>query len=179
MRQVRDAVWATSASLATGLAVAAGLVAGGGEAFSQVRTRSAITGPVTRDAIVRGLSVVADTGATGRVEASVMLSIEFDFNSADLTAGARRALDQVAAALLDDRLVDAAVTVEGHTDASGGDAYNQLLSRRRAAAVTVYLTQRGVSGTRLTAVGFGEKRLLTEYQPTDSRQRRVEIVRAW
>ncbi len=180
MRPVRETVRARpGVFLATGLAVAAGLVPGGGEAFAQARTRSAITGPVTREAIVRGLSVVPDIGAIGRGEASVMLHIEFDLNSAELTAGARRALDRVAAALLDARLAAAPVTVEGHTDASGGDAYNRQLSRRRATAVATYLTQCGVAGSRLTAIGFGEERLLTDYQPTDSRQRRVEIVRTW
>lgn len=155
------------------------------ESFAQRRTRQAITGPVTREAIVRSLSIVPDresTGgpeSTGRVEASVMLNIEFDFDSAELTGRARRDLDRVAEALADRRLSNAPVTIEGHTDATGDEAYNRRLSRRRAAAVVTYLTQQGVAGSRLTGIGLGEDRLLREYDPADGRQRRVEIVRSW
>ncbi|MCY3844097.1 MAG: OmpA family protein [Acidobacteria bacterium] len=108
-----------------------------------------------------------------------MLHIEFDFNSAELTASARRDLDRVASALADARLADGLVTIEGHTDATGSEAYNRRLSGQRATAVTSYLVQRGVAARRLTAVGFGEERPLTGYAPTDGRQRRVEIVRTW
>lgn len=161
-------------------ALAIPVVAGADLAYGQVRSRSAIAGPVTREAVVRGLSVVPTPDSdSGGVEASVMLHIEFGFDSAELTSSARRNLDRVAAALADAQLTDAAVTIEGHTDASGRDEYNRRLSRRRATAVVAYLTQRGIAGSRLTAVGFGEERLLTEYEPTDSRQRRVEIVRGW
>ena len=170
--------------VAFALALSATVAAAAGEAFGQQRTRQAITGPVTREAIVRSLSIVPDresTGgpASGRVEASVMLNIEFDFDSAELTGRARRDLDQVAAALADSRLGNAPVTIEGHTDATGDEAYNRRLSRRRAATVVTYLTQQGVAGCRLTGIGLGEDRLLREYDPADGRQRRVEIVRSW
>ena len=108
-----------------------------------------------------------------------MLHIEFGLDSAELTNDARRDLDRVADALADARLANTPVTVEGHTDAVGDETYNRRLSRRRAAAVVTYLAQRGVAGSRLTATGFGEERPLTDYEPTDSRQRRVEIVRSW
>ena len=166
------------------LALSASVAAGAGGASGQQRTRQAITGPVTREAIVRSLSIVPDresTGgsASGRVEASVMLNIEFDFDSAELTGRARRDLDRVAEALTDSRLGDTPVTIEGHTDATGDQAYNRRLSRRRAAAVVTYLTQQGVAGSRLTGIGLGEDRLLRNYDPADGRQRRVEIVRSW
>lgn len=178
--------WSASClRIAVALALSVGVVAGAGWAFGQQRTRQAITGPVTREAIVRSLSIVPDRESTdgpestGRVEASVMLNIEFDFDSAELTGRARRDLDRVAEALADRRLGNAPVTIEGHTDATGDEAYNRRLSRRRAAAVVTYLTQQGVAGSRLTGIGLGEDRLLREYDPADGRQRRVEIVRSW
>lgn len=72
------------------------------------------------------------------------------------------------------------LNVEGHTDNIGGDAYNQALSERRAAAVKRALLQRyQISPDRLTTVGYGATR------PKDSndtlegraRNRRVELVR--
>lgn len=170
---------------ACALAVSASVAAAAGEVLGQQRTRQAITGPVTREAIVRSLSIVPDRESTdgrespGRVEASVMLNIEFGFDSAELTGRARRDLDRVAEALADRRLGNAPVTIEGHTDATGDEAYNRRLSRRRATAVVTYLTQQGVAGSRLTGIGLGEDRLLREYDPADGRQRRVEIVRSW
>ncbi len=48
------------------------------------------------------------------------------------------------------------VEIQGHTDDTGTDAYNQGLSERRAMAVKDAITQHGIDGSRLTTVGFGE-----------------------
>ncbi len=184
--------------------LAAALFGAGAEALAQTRTRRSIEGPVTRESVVRGLSVIPVEESVGTrdridtrppvqsgrlgpvssipgapVELSVMLRINFALESANLTPGALRDLDQVAAALRDPRLADVPVTLEGHTDASGAADYNLDLSRRRAGAVLAYLTSRGVRPDRLRAVGYGEHRLLREYSPTDGLQRRVEIVRTF
>ena len=152
-------------------------------ASTQNRLRRSIDGPITKEAVTRSLIVVAGTEAAGDpgapTELSLMLSIEFGFDSAELTARARRDLDSVAAALNDPQLAGAQLTLEGHTDAVGDAGYNLRLSQRRAEAAVAYLVRRGVAGARLRAAGFGEYRLLPAYAPTDDRQRRVEIVRAF
>lgn len=158
------------------------IVAGRTDAASaQDRVRRSIDGPVTREAVTRSLAVVPDNagGPDGPSEVSLMLSIEFEFDSAELTGRARRSLDDVAAALNDPQLAVAQVTLEGHTDATGSPQYNLRLSRRRAEAVVAYLVRRGVAGRRLQAAGFGENRPLSAYSPNDDRQRRVEIVRTF
>ena len=163
-------------------AVLALVVAGWtGAASAQDRVRRSIDGPVTREAVTRSLVVVPDNAGDpdGPSEVSLMLRIEFAFDSAELTGRARQNLDDVAAALNDPQLAFARVTLEGHTDASGSAEYNLQLSRRRAEAVVAYLVRRGVVGARLQAAGFGEDRLLQAYAPTDDRQRRVEIVRTF
>ena len=152
-----------------------------GAATAQDRLQRAIDGPVTREAVIRALLLVPDDAgaAGGPAELSLMLRIEFEFDSAELTGRARLDLDGVAAALNDPQLLPARVTLEGHTDASGSEQYNLRLSRRRADAVVAYLVRRGVAGARLRAAGFGEYRPLPTYPPTDDRQRRVEIVRTF
>ena len=49
-----------------------------------------------------------------------------------------------------------AITIGGHTDSTGNNAYNQRLSEARAATVKNYLSEQQVEGDRLTARGFGE-----------------------
>ena len=153
--------------------------AGGADALAQSRVRRSIDGPVTRESIVRSLSVVPATAGDPDVpaEVSVMLRIGFDFDSADLTAASRRDLDSVAEALADAQMAGVPVTLEGHTDAAGDAGYNLALSQRRANAVVTYLVQRGIARERLRPIGYGEDRPLAALAPGDDRQRRVEIVR--
>ena len=143
----------------------------------QNRVQRSIDGRLTRQLIVKALTVEPEPG--GPAEVSLMLRIGFEFDSARLTAGARQDLDEVAAALSDALLVGARLTVEGHTDAAGSADYNLRLSRRRAEAVVAYLVRRGVAPEWLQPAGFGEYRLLPTYEALDDRQRRVEIVRTF
>ena len=144
------------------------------------RIRRSVDGPVTREAVAGALrSLVTVEGDNPREprEVSVMLQIEFELNSAELTPQAMRQLDQVGAALIDAEMVDVPVTIEGHADATGAEDYNRRLSQARADTALAYLISRGgVAGERLQAIGYGSDRLLLEWSPTDARQRRVEIV---
>lgn len=151
------------------------------EASAQDRVRRSVDGPLTPEAVTRSLAVVPDNVGDpgGPSELSLMLRIEFAFDSSELTGHARQDLDGVAEALNDPQLALTQVTLEGHTDASGSEEYNRRLSQRRAEAVLAYLVRRGVASARLQAAGFGEDRLLPVYAPTDGRQRRVEIVRTF
>ncbi len=67
--------------------------------------------------------------------------------------------------------------MEGHTDSSGDEGANQLLSERRAQAVVDYLVDAGFPAELLTAVGHGEHRPVTTNDTADGRaaNRRVQI----
>jgi outer membrane protein OmpA-like peptidoglycan-associated protein len=69
------------------------------------------------------------------------------------------------------------VIVEGHTDSTGSDAYNQALSQRRADAVLNYLVRKGVPANRLTARGFGKSSPVASNDTREGRalNRRVEL----
>lgn len=101
------------------------------------------------------------------------LMITFEYNSDRLTEGARRNLDEFAAAVNAPALRAARFMIAGHTDAAGSDVYNMALSERRAAAVAAYLIAAGVYRERLIARGFGETDPLGG-QPDDPMNRRVE-----
>ena len=108
--------------------------------------------------------------------AGLDLLINFDLDSARLTDAARQNLDAFVQALHHPALSGLRFAVEGHTDATGPDAYNLSLSRRRAAAVVDYLAARGVDTDRLAAQGYGESRPRTA-DPEDPQNRRVETRR--
>lgn len=107
--------------------------------------------------------------------AALSLPVRFAFGSADILPAARAQLDAVAEGikLLSPKVV---VTVEGHTDAVGGDAYNLALSRERAGAVRDYLVRHhGIEAARLKTVGYGESRPLEGVDPYAAENRRVQF----
>jgi len=105
----------------------------------------------------------------------------FEFDRADLRMPQPK-LDEIAAALKQNPQV-AHVTITGHTDRLGAEAYNQKLSERRAQAVKQYLVEKGVAPARLDAVGRGESQPVVQcHDPAQSAlikclepNRRVEV----
>lgn len=71
------------------------------------------------------------------------------------------------------------ISVEGHTDSTGSEKYNQALSEKRAAAVKKYLVDNGASdGDKIKSVGFGESKPIADNKTKKGRfeNRRVEIL---
>lgn len=110
-------------------------------------------------------------------EIKIMQKVFFDFDTAKLKPVSHEVLDAVAAILLSRDTVE--IEVQGHTDDQGTAAYNDRLSEQRAAAVVKYLTEHGVSGQRLSAVGFGARNPLVRNKSEDARSqnRRVQFLR--
>ncbi|HEY8155107.1 MAG TPA: OmpA family protein [Myxococcota bacterium] len=105
----------------------------------------------------------------------VLRGVNFAFDKSDIDAASSVVLDAAAEQLNECRNV--AVRVEGNTDWIGTDAYNQALSERRAESVRSHLVSRGVSASRLTAVGYGESRPIASNETDEGRalNRRVEL----
>lgn len=70
------------------------------------------------------------------------------------------------------------ISIIGHTDSQGTDAYNQLLSERRAASVKNYLIRQGIDADSISTVGRGETQPVASNSTAAGRQqnRRVEIA---
>jgi outer membrane protein OmpA-like peptidoglycan-associated protein len=105
--------------------------------------------------------------------------VNFDFDKAVIREDASVVLDE-AAILLGESLAQCRshrVIVEGHTDASGPEAYNLALSEQRAEAVRSYLAGRGVDAARLEARGEGEAKPIADNASREGRalNRRVEL----
>ena len=70
------------------------------------------------------------------------------------------------------------LTVTGHTDTVGSDAYNMRLSRRRAESVAAQLEKDGVASSEIEIVAKGKRDLLvpTKDGVREPQNRRVQIV---
>jgi peptidoglycan-associated lipoprotein len=83
-------------------------------------------------------------------------NIHFAYNSSVLSDQAQMILNSQAQYLLFNP--GAKVTVEGHCDERGTDAYNMVLGERRAESVKNYLVDLGISAERLNTISYGEER---------------------
>ena len=115
-------------------------------------------------------------------EIKILQKVFFDTNKATIKKKSYKLLNTVATVLAQNPQVTK-VRIEGHTDDMGKDAYNLDLSKRRAAAVREYLTERGVDAGRLTSEGYGEERPLCEDIPTKqlgkrSKKKAIKACRA-
>jgi outer membrane protein OmpA-like peptidoglycan-associated protein len=102
--------------------------------------------------------------------------ILFAINSSDLQSTARQNIESLAKVL--NKYPDTNILVEGDTDNTGTEEYNQKLSERRAQSVSDYLKGQGIPGSRISTVGLGELNPIasndTEYGR--SLNRRVEVA---
>ncbi len=105
------------------------------------------------------------------------LNIQFDYNSAEISRASLSSVRELGKALSNPSLKGSAFVVAGHTDAIGGEAYNQDLSERRADTIKRYLSEKyGINGTDLIAVGYGKTRPIDPNAPMDPINRRVQVV---
>ncbi|MBW1989436.1 MAG: OmpA family protein [Deltaproteobacteria bacterium] len=110
-----------------------------------------------------------------RLVVTMQNSILFDTDSAAINPGSYDTLTQIAGVLK--KYPRSEIIVKGYTDATGSERYNQQLSERRADAVENFLIAQGVSGGRITAIGFGESMPVASNETEAGRQanRRVEL----
>ncbi|MBV8913376.1 MAG: OmpA family protein [Acetobacteraceae bacterium] len=117
------------------------------------------------------------------VEVDLPADVLFDFDKADIRADARPVLHEVADLIR--ARARGGVTIQGHTDGIGTEAYNQRLSERRANAVKSWLvTNEGLPAARLTAIGFGARQPVAPNRHPDGsddpaarqRNRRVTLI---
>jgi outer membrane protein OmpA-like peptidoglycan-associated protein len=105
------------------------------------------------------------------------LEINFDYNSADISAKSLPSVQALGRALSNPDLRGSTFVVAGHTDAAGGESYNQDLSERRADSIKRYLIDKyGITGTDLVTVGYGKSKLKDPANPMAEANRRVQVV---
>ena len=110
----------------------------------------------------------------GRVR---VYGILFDLDSAMIRPESKPVLDEVLGVLKGEP--GWKLTIEGHTDSTGGDGHNLALSQQRADSVKAYLVAGGIDAGRLLTKGFGAGKPVADNATELGRaqNRRVELVR--
>lgn len=98
----------------------------------------------------------------------------FDVNSAALKPGSYSEINRVANVLM--QYPQTTIQVAGHTDSTGGEAYNQGLSERRAMSVQNALVNQGVAPMRMRSLGFGESQPIADNSTEAGRQLNRRVV---
>ena len=106
-------------------------------------------------------------------------SVNFEFDSADLSRDGRERVNQIADIVRRDA-PNRRITVEGHAsrESPAAEAYNQRLSERRASTVADSLERNGVNGRNISSQGVGTRAPVASNDTESGRQqnRRVEVI---
>ena len=105
----------------------------------------------------------------------ILRGVNFDFDKSDIKAEFAPVLDEAVRILKENPEVR--VRIEGHTDSTGSEDYNQGLSERRSQAVTDFLVSGGIESSRLQTAGYGESQPMADNSTREGRamNRRAEI----
>ena len=111
------------------------------------------------------------------VRLSDQRNVMFRFNSALLASSAADELDKVIDKIQEFDQVDG-IEIVGHTDSSGPESYNQMLSEQRSYGVKQFLESRGVKAALVSARGVGESSPIASNATRDGRamNRRVDVL---
>jgi outer membrane protein OmpA-like peptidoglycan-associated protein len=128
-----------------------------------------------RGRATRSLSVTEreEIATAAKDKPNIDLEITFDYNSADISSKSLPSVQALGKALTNPDLKGSTFIVAGHTDAAGGEAYNQ----GRADSIKRYLVDKyGIAGSDLVTVGYGKSKLKDANQPMSEVNRRVQVV---
>jgi outer membrane protein OmpA-like peptidoglycan-associated protein len=154
--------------LSTGPQVDQAAVAAQGQFVQKIRGRS------TRSLSYAEREEIADIV---KDKPKIDLEINFEYNSAEISPKSLESVEALGRALSSSDLKGSTFVVAGHTDAAGGEGYNQDLSERRADAIKRRLVEKyGINGTDLVTVGYGKSKLKDANQPMAEANRRVQVV---
>ena len=118
-----------------------------------------------------------EIAAIAKSKPNIDLEITFDYNSANISQKSMPSVQALGRALASPDLKGSTFIVAGHTDAAGGEAYNQDLSERRADSIKRYLVEKySIAGPDLVTVGYGKSKLKDPSQPLAEVNRRVQVV---
>ena len=143
-----------------------------GEAMTQAQTATQMSQQNTQEInSLRGVIANIDD-----YKMATSASVPFKFDKYQLTTEGQQELDKIAGDVKSGKRFF--IAFEGYADATGSQAYNEMLSRRRADAVVEYLVAKhDIPIYRIHMVGLGEQKPVDEAKNRAARakNRRVEV----
>jgi cytochrome c oxidase subunit 2 len=131
------------------------------------RNRKALNMAVDKAMVDAGIPMTAEEKAALRL---IRLDfVGFETGSYTLTSQSSSQVDDLAGIL--SRYPEIAIEIEGHTDNTGDAAANIVLSQNRAEAIKNYLIEKGISQSRLTAIGYGSSQPVDTNDTDEGRQK--------
>jgi outer membrane protein OmpA-like peptidoglycan-associated protein len=102
-------------------------------------------------------------------------NISFDSEKASLTSRGEAPINELVDFL--NQFTERNIIIEGHTDNTGSESFNQKLSQQRADVIRDALIKRGISDSRIMSIGFGEAYPVdsNKTETGRSKNRRVEV----
>jgi outer membrane protein OmpA-like peptidoglycan-associated protein len=148
------------------------------EREAQLRSQAERAAADLQARLYASISAIMETRKGARGLVAALSGVNFETNKATLKPVAREKLSKLSGVLLGFP-AEYKLEIEGHTDSTGSDAYNQQLSQARAESVRNFLVEQGIPAERIPSTqGFGRTRPIA---PNDTRanrekNRRVDIV---
>jgi outer membrane protein OmpA-like peptidoglycan-associated protein len=126
--------------------------------------------------LLQQFNAILETRDTVRGLVVNMNDVLFDSGQFTLRPLAREKLAKISGIVL--AYPTLKLAIEGNTDSVGTEAYNQVLSEKRAEGVRSYLTQEGVPESSTSATGLGKTQPIASNATSGGRQqnRRVELI---
>ncbi len=139
-------------------------------------TRIAELDKTTREALER--AEAAGKLAEGKFVYSLVLSddaVKFPLNKHELSKEAQDKLAEFADRLKSENK-NVYLEIQGHTDATGSDAYNYNLGEARAEAVRRYLSKQGIALNRMSTISYGKDEPVESNKTRDGRAKNRRVV---
>ena len=113
------------------------------------------------------LQAVNTSATTG--QEVILHNVLFESNSSELLETSTEELNRLVQLL--EQNSDLHIRINGHTDNIGDENTNQVLSEKRAEAVTEFLIQAGIAKERLSSKGYGESQPITDNETEEGRSK--------
>ena len=146
------------------------------EAANAEANRARQQAEALRAQLLDQFSRILETRDSPRGLVVTMADVLFDVGKFDLRPATREKLARLAGIVLAHQGLQ--LDIEGHTDSTGSDEFNQKLSEQRAMTVQSFMSQQGIPAGAVTARGFGRTMPIADNATAPGRQqnRRVEII---
>lgn len=148
----------------------------------EVRLFYSDSGPMLLEALPFSVSSSLDKGYLEKKienEGKVILyGIYFDSDKAIVKQESMALIEQIAKMILSD--TNLKILIEGHTDSDGDEAYNQILSEKRAQAISdLLISKYKVDPSQLKTIGYGESKPIGDNNSArgKAKNRRVELIK--